>query len=224
MINVLMSRGNLGKDNYVEVLSKYLKEDHKVVIVCLSYFPFMFKTKKEYEAYYSKNGEYYEKMIEAFKPYGIKEENISIILEDDKTAIEKITMSDVIYFPGGAPDLFMERIKKMGLKEHLEVKDKIYIGSSAGAMIQLNEYHISKDNEYHKFSYEEGLNLLNGFHIEVHYHRRRVQKSGMKNVFRKYREPIYVLPDDGLIVVDNGEIKSYFSAKLLYNHKGIVKH
>lgn len=223
MINILMSRGNLSEANFYQVLKPIIKNKYSVVIVCLSYFPFQFNSKEEYQAFYSKGGEYYEKMINAFLPYGIKEDAIDFILEDDKTAIKKIQAADIIYLPGGAPELFMERIKALGIKTELENKNKIFIGSSAGAMIQFKNYHISKDNEYQKFSYNEGLDLLNGFHIEVHYNRKRVQKSGMKKVFRDYRLPIYVIPDDGLIVVDNNKINLYFTAKQIYNKKGVVK-
>ena len=119
-----------------------------------------------------------KKMIGSFSPYGIQESSIQWIYYDTPTeeAIQMIKKSDILYFPGGAPDQMMERFKDKNLIQAIEEHQKIYIGSSAGAMIQFEDYHISADAEYPKFSYEKGLNLLKGFSIEVHYRRRKKQK------------------------------------------------
>ncbi len=224
MVNVLMSRGILGSDMLFEELKDVIKKEHVVSILLYSFFDDQFLTKEAYHLFYQQGSEYYEKMIGSFSPYGIQESSIQWIYYDTPTeeAIQMIKKSDILYFPGGAPDQMMERFKDKNLIQAIEEHQKIYIGSSAGAMIQFEDYHISADAEYPKFSYEKGLNLLKGFSIEVHYRRRKKQKSGMRKVFRAYRHAIFTIPDDGALVCYDDEIIMLGNADLLYDHRGII--
>ncbi len=225
-MHVLMSRSILGTQEMVDVLKDKLKQHHNVAVLLFSAFDNQFKNSKEYHAFYAPGSEYYNKIVDSFKPYGIDEKNITWIFEDSDhqdTIIHQIEKADIIYFPGGAPDMMMKRIIQKGIKETLENHQKIYIGSSAGAMIQFKNYHISPDSEYPYFRYEEGLNLLKGFSIEVHYRRRKKQKAGMRKVFRAYRHPIFTIPDDGALIVLEDEFILVGTTDLMYDHKGIYR-
>jgi peptidase E len=163
-------------------------------------------------------------MIDSFAPYDINESQISWIYYFDDTkesAKQKINDADIIYFPGGSPDQMMTRIIEFELKEHIEAQDKIFIGSSAGAMIQFSEYHISKDADYDCFSIQEGLTLISDFIIEVHYRRRKKQKSALRKMHRLTHKNIYSIPDDGAIIYNHLTIRTIGSAIQLYNHKGV---
>ena len=227
MTNILLSRGIIGNSNMIEYFNPYIKKTDQVCIVALSHFPKYTPDEAAYNAYYEKGGEYYQKMIDSFEPYGIKEAQIKWIhyyKDDKKSAIEKIKHADIIYFPGGAPDLMMMRINAFGIKEILEAHQGLFIGSSAGAMIQMASYHMSPDVDYPSFSYEIGLNLLKGFSIEVHYRRRKKQKAALRKVNRAFRQPIYAIPDDGALIVTQESITCIQSAKKIYNNKGVVKN
>jgi peptidase E len=224
MTNILLSRGIIHHPHIFSHLKDYLKETDKVVILAFSFFPLWVPSKEAYDEIYEKGGEYYQKMVDSFIPYGILESNIEWIhyFKDNKeSAIKKIKQADIIYFPGGAPDLMMKRIHEFGIKEALEEHDKVFIGSSAGAMIQFKNYHISKDNDYPHFTYEEGLHLLEGFSIEVHYRRKKTQKRALRKVNRAFRQSIYTIPDDSAIIVDHNEIKLIYNAKKTYHQKGV---
>ncbi|MFA5471029.1 MAG: Type 1 glutamine amidotransferase-like domain-containing protein [Acholeplasmataceae bacterium] len=226
MINILLSRGILKENYMVEQLKSIIKKEHKVCILAFSHFQKITTSKKAYDGYYKKGMEYYQKMIDSFMPYGIKENQISWIYYFDDTkasAKQKIIDADIIYFPGGAPDEMMERIHEFELKKVLEAQDKIFIGSSAGAMIQFDTYHISKDIDYDCFSLQEGLNLINDFIIEVHYRRRKKQKSALRKMHRLTHKDIYSIPDDGAIIYHNNTIKCIGSTTQLYNHKGVIR-
>lgn len=226
MINILMSRGILGNPELSDELKVYIKKEHKVAILLYSFFDKDLKTQEDYDLYYQKGSEYYEKMMTSFAPYGIKESQISYIdyyKDSSEVATKKIQEADIIYFPGGAPDQMMKRIKERNIQEALENHQKIYIGSSAGAMIQFKNYHISKDYDYAYFSYEEGLNLLSGFSIEVHFRRRKNQKRAMRKVHRSFKHPIITLPDDGVCVVTKDEIYVMGSARVYYDDRGIIR-
>lgn len=226
MINVLMSRSILGADEMVESLKHVIKKEHKVVILLYSFFDKQFQSEEDYHLFYTPGSEKYDSLVQSFMPYGVDLKNIFFVnyyKTSTQDAIKMIGDADIIYFPGGSPDQMMQRIIEKGLLETIEKHQKIYVGSSAGAMIQMHHYHISKDRDYPRFSYEEGLNLLNGFSIEVHYRRRKVQKSAMRKVFRAYRHPIFTIPDDGALIVYDDEIELVGTSDLLYVSKGIYR-
>lgn len=225
MIHILLSRGILGDSKWVPQFQTYILPKHRVCIVALSYFEEHIPHFDAYDMYYRKGGEYYQKMIDSFAPYGIKEEQITWIYHNDKNIDimkKQIQNADILYFPGGAPDLMMKRIDELGLIETIEKHKRIVIGSSAGAMIQFAEYHISPDNEYHRFSLNKGLNWLDQFIIEVHYRRRKKQKSSLRKRHRETKKAIYGIPDDGAIVFDGQIVHCLGSARQLYNKKGVI--
>jgi peptidase E len=226
MINILMSRSILGSKELVNELEHVIKKEHKVAILLYSFFDKDLPTQADYEQYYASDGEYVQKMVDSFSPYGIPSSHISFIdyyHDSHEVAKKKIEDADIIYFPGGAPDLMMKRINEKDLKHSLEDHQKIYIGSSAGAMIQFKTYHISKDYDYERFSYEEGLHLLQGFSVEVHYRRRKKQKAAMRKVFRAFHHPILTIPDDGAIMIHDDEITLIETADVMYDHRGIFR-
>lgn len=223
MINILMSRSGALVDSYAtEQIKEILKPNMKALVVGFSFFGTL--SEEEYFNMYDKNSEYYLKIKENFSFYGINEVNwIYYYKQTKEEMVELINNADILYFPGGAPDLMMERIIEKKILEELKGFNKIVIGSSAGAMIQLGHYHISPDNEYFKFSEHEGLKYINDFFIEVHYNRRKKQKKSMRKMRKKYLKDIYIIPDDGMIIVNNTNIKTLNTAKKLYNSKGIIK-
>lgn len=226
MIHILLSRGILGKQEVVPIVNTYLRKSDRVTIVNYSFFPFHLPDETSYRRFYEKGSPYYEKMINSFEPYGINEHNTDWVDYYDDTsedALKKIGNADVLYFPGGAPDLFMERIIDRGLKEAIEAHQGVMIGSSAGAMIQFKRYHIAPDREYASFSYAEGLDLIRDFAIEVHYRRRKKQKKAMRRVHKDGIHDIYALPDHGLIVYDQSRVMPYLGARQIYSKKGIIR-
>jgi peptidase E len=226
MTHILLSRGILGTPEVVNKVSPYLKATDRVVIVNLSFFLFHLPDEASYRAFYDQGSRYYDKMINSFAPYGIKEKNIvwlDYYKDSSDQAKEKIQNADVLYFPGGAPDLFMERIIERDLKQTIEAHQGVMIGSSAGAMIQFKHYHMTPDREYRSFAYGEGLAWIDDFAIEVHYRRRKKQKKAMRRVHKDGTHDIFVIPDEGLIIYDQKRIMAYLGARQIYSKKGIIR-
>lgn len=221
-----MSRSDFIHPEMKPLLVPYIKPGMKVTVVAYSFFDQQYPTRKQYDIDYAPEGKYYVKVIEQLVPFGIKESDIMWIhyFDDDKeTAIKKIKAADILFFPGGAPERFMDRIREKGLFQSINHHQKTYIGVSAGTMIQFKNYHISPDGDYHTFMYLQGLDLLEGFYVEVHYRRRKKQKSGMRKVFRAHRKPIYIIPDDGGLIVDQGIIKPMHKARQYYHKRGVIR-
>ncbi|EPZ54469.1 peptidase S51 family protein [[Clostridium] sordellii ATCC 9714] len=71
----------------------------------------------------------------------------------------------------------MDRLKEFKIIEDIENYKGIVMGSSAGAMVQVAQYHITPDKDYDTFSYNEGLNMITDFDIEVHYKKHLFRKN-----------------------------------------------
>lgn len=203
-------------------LKKYLRPNMKVVILGYSFFGNL--TSEKYNEYYGPDSEYATKMAALFETYKISDVKWIYYYNKDIAAdVELVNAADILYLPGGAPDLMYDRIVEKGLLDVLRAFNKTVIGSSAGAMIQLKQFHISPDNEYNKFSLHEGLSYIDNFFIEVHYRRRVKQKSSMRKMRRTYKLPIYTIPDDGMVIVSDNKILTLGNAKQTYNKEGIIR-
>ncbi|ERJ11926.1 Type 1 glutamine amidotransferase-like domain-containing protein, partial [Haloplasma contractile] len=161
-------------------------------------------------AYGREDGNYYSEIVEPFMTFGVKEENISWLnyyLDSKKTMTKKIASSDSIFFTGGLPEQAIIRIKELGLESTIYYSDKLIIGASAGALMQLPNYFISPDDDYEHFGYYEGLNLINlNFNIEVHYEGLDVQNHAIKQCIRDKKTTVYAIRDNGAMIIDEGNI------------------
>ena len=102
----------------------------------------------------------------------------------------------------------MERIKELELFDNLMNHKGIVMGYSAGALIQLAEYHISPDEDYPEFKYCNGLPYLNDFYLEVHYENTAAQNAAIQRVIEERRKTVYAtVCMKGAILVDNGAVK-----------------
>lgn len=223
MINILSSHSIYGRQDVIPVLKKYIKEDSKICVIAFSFFNVAFRQDLYEASYTAPEGRWYLHILTPLLNYGIKEENVNWIIYDKDTiesAKAKIETADIIFLPGGAPDLFVERLKKYDLLEYLKnLTNKIFMGPSAGTMIQFNWFHISPDYDYKKFMLSEGLDLIRDFGVEVHYRRRRKQKKGIRRVSHLDERPIYTIHEDGLMILENNKI-IYQKNAVKYYEKG----
>lgn len=79
-------------------------------------------------------------------------------------SIDKESWSDILFFTGGYPDKMMAKFQKYDLVHELENFNGIMIGTSAGDMVQISEFHITKDSDYERYSYYIGLNIIKDFY------------------------------------------------------------
>ena len=219
MTNILLSKGIINTGNIYIYLKEYIKPSHRVLLVNLLFFNKSIKSREDYQNTYGKNGSYTRRLLDGFFPYGIRENQIDILnyyLDETKSAIEKIKKADVIYFHGGSPDECMIRINELKLNEaFLNCKDKIFVGSSAGAMIQFEHFHITPDRDYRKYSCHEGLGLLSSHLVEPHYKKRRKTTKNLRRAQADFGLPILLIPDFGCVIIDEIRIVYLGGAKEL---------
>ncbi len=219
MINILSSRTIYDKDYAYNQLKTYIKPESKICVIAFSFFNTGFR-QPDYEAEYSGPlGKWYLHILEPLLVYGIKAENVSWIIynkDNEKDAKKKIDQADIIFLPGGAPDLFHERLKQYNLVDYLSQQDKTFMGPSAGTMVQFNWFHISKDRDYKKYMISDGIGLVAGFGVEVHFRRRKQQKKSIRRVSHYNERPVYTIHEEGFMILKNGQIEYSFMANKYY--------
>lgn len=207
MVNILFDCPNEGA--FYEELKDYVPRGGRVCVVALSYYDDVVYDAASFARVHGVGGGIYEETLATFSAFGISREKISFInyfTDTKESAEEKIAAADILYFPGGLPDRMMERIGDMGIADALRAHDGLVMGYSAGAVIQLDRYHLSPDADYPAFGYYRGLGYLSGFAIEVHYEGRATQNASIARVLRERALPVYVTHTGkgGIVVTDEG--------------------
>ena len=212
MINILLEGYDIDAPWLYDDLKNYIKPNLSVAVVAFSFRDNRVKSLADWDALYSKeNGKYYDGIVGGFTSYGVSADNISFVnyfTDTKKSAAQKIEAADIIYFLGGLPDRMMDRIKEFDLYDILLRHEGIIMGYSAGAVIQLAEYHLSPDDDYSEFKYYEGIPYLNNFYMEVHYEDTEVQNESIRRVLNERGKTVYATSlRAGAILVDNETIK-----------------
>lgn len=212
MINILLEGYEINASYLYDDLKNYILPNYSVAVVAFSFRDREVKNSKDWNLLYSKeNGIYYNGIVSGFTAYGISENNITFVnyFEDTKeSAKQKAEKADILYFTGGRPDRMMDRIKEFDLVYVLKKHNGIIMGYSAGAVIQLSEYHISPDKDYKEFQYYDGLGYLNDFYLEVHYENTKVQNKAIQRVLAERGKTVYATAFmSGAVIVDNGNVK-----------------
>jgi len=212
MINILLEEYDINAPWLYENLKNYIMPDYSVTVVAFSFRDSEVKSLSDWNNLYGKeNSMYYNGIVSGLTAYGISENNISFInyfTDTKESAEQKIKQADIVYFLGGSPDRMMDRIKEFDLIDVLKQHIGIVMGYSAGAVIQLSEYHLSPDKNYPEFKYYEGLSYLDDFYLEVHYEGTEVQNNAIRRVLKDRGKTVYATAlRTGAILVDNGKIK-----------------
>ncbi|MDO5649336.1 MAG: Type 1 glutamine amidotransferase-like domain-containing protein [Gallicola sp.] len=220
-MNVLMNIYNFHEEYARPVLEPVIKKTYRVLMIPFSHHEQWVGSPGEWEAEFGKGGRMYDELIAPFLSYGIKEKNIEWLreFEDNRdTAREKIASADIIYMPGGYPEKIMKRAEAFGIVETLRDFEGIFMGSSAGAMVQKDEYHMTPDDDYREFGLYRGLGRIEDFEIEVHYRNTYGQRRSMRRYFNERKKKIYAVGDEGgVLQKEDGRVIPFGDVMLLEN-------
>lgn len=219
MINILLDVLDFSADFLYQELKRYIHPSDKVVILAFSYRDKEVQNLRDWKMLYGKNGgRYYDSMVSPFLRYGISEDHIEWInyYKDVKSkAAEQIRNADILYLPGGIPDRMMERIDGFNLRDAILQFQGVVMGYSAGALVQLQEYHLSPDQDYPEFTYFKGLPILKDFYLEVHYEDSPVQNDAIQRVLKERQKTVYAMVTDrAAIVMDGSKVNSLGDVKM----------
>lgn len=212
MVNILLEGYDIDVAWLYDELKHYIRSEYSVVVIPFAFRENRVRSAVDWDALYSKaNGKYYSGIVSGFAAYGISEKNITFVnyFADTKDlAAQKIKSADIVYFLGGLPDKMFDRIMEFDLYDVLLNYQGIVMGYSAGAVIQLAEYHLSPDEDYSEFKYGKGVPYLDSFYVQVHYEENRIQNESIRRVISERKKTVYALSlQSGAILVDNGTVK-----------------
>lgn len=216
--HVLLNTSMIDEKWIKQFLRKWISPKDKVCVLAMSYFDDTKNLSDWNRQFSSKDGCWYKAYQDTFYPYSLKPEQIIWInpfTDSNSQMKSKLLNSNIVMLPGGAPDLFMKRLKKAGLKKILAGYQGLMIGVSAGSMIQLGDYHISPDEDYPAFSLQKGLGTIPFLDLECHYTGSRIQKESIDLAREKLHLPVYAIYEDGGVTVDeNGKVQVYGRAEV----------
>ncbi len=210
--NILMNTSMIDESWCKKALSKIFHPGQVVCVLAFSFFDDT-KTLSDWNKQYKKGqGIWYRANTDVFKAYGIGEKDVhwvNYFTDSNQEMLNAIVNSDVLMLPGGAPDLAMKRIKEKKLLRILKHYQGVILGYSAGAMIQLDDYHITPDEDYSEFSWQKGLGYLKDLDIEVHYHATPHQKRFIEQARQEKGLPTVAIYEKGGVIYQDGQA-SYF--------------
>ena len=131
-------------------------------------------------------------------------------------AKKKIKEADILFLTGGLPDQYLRRLQEFDLVSLIQKFDSIIIGASAGAMIQLDHYHVTPDNDYPFYHYQTGLGLVKGFEIECHYAHSSIQNEGLQRVILEKHLPTYTIANDGGLLIQDNQRMTFGNAQCVH--------
>lgn len=210
MVNILLDVLDFSAGFLFKELRRYIHPEDEVAVLAFSYRDSAVHCLQDWNTLYAKpDGLYYEKMVTPFLQYGIPESHVHFInfyTHTPSAAAALIQKADILYLPGGLPDRMMERIDAFALRETLLHFQGVMIGYSAGALIQLQEYHLTPDEDYPAFAYYNGLPFPRDFYLEVHYEGTSLQNQSIQRVLTERRKKVYAtVTDRSAIILDGPE-------------------
>lgn len=195
MINILLEDFDITAPWLYDALKTYILPHFAVAVVAFSFNDRRIRSQEDWNTLYAKGqGKYYAGIVERFAAFGIPEEQVVFLnyfADTKESAAEKIRRADLVYFLGGLPDRMMERIREFELYDLLAEHKGVMMGYSAGALIQLAEYHLAPDEDYPEFGYYRGFPYLNDFYLQVHYEGNAGQEAAIRRVLDERRKPVY---------------------------------
>lgn len=217
MYSVFFSRINISFPFIENRLKEIVKTTDKVVII-----PWTFPNETNeigLDSYFS--GTKLEKYKSPLKKLGIKENNITILncyRDTTEYMINQIRKSNILVLPGGNPEMFYNKVKKLNLMNIIKNYNKIIIGESAGTELQLNNYFITaKNNYYKKFAWYKGFNIINDpFYIDVHSSNNYNYLKKLQKTSNETQKNVYAIYDDGALLLNRktNELELFGNVKL----------
>jgi dipeptidase E len=157
---------------------------------------------------------YRKVMAEYFKELGASKIDFAEPTESLKEITEKVNRSDLIYLPGGATRILVERMKNARVDNLLRKCNKVIIGNSAGALALCEDCILTKDKDNPATAMISGFGLVN-FSVEVHYNTSKDIELKELSMKRK----IYAIAERCALVYDGGDLSFIGAVYLFYKGK-----
>ena len=159
-------------------------------------------SESQWEEYFGEKGKLKRKICSELHAVGADEDKMTFY-NYFKEGIPEFADYSHIVIPGGDAELGFSRIMKSGLAEELIKFDKTIIAYSAGALILFDQYFLSPNYYYSKFTTHSGLSVVcDHFTIEVHYDNSNTMKKYVHKGMNALKKKVIAIGNDGAISYD----------------------
>lgn len=216
MTNILLNYYNFDGAWTRGKLDKYFR-NKKVLIVPLAFRENQAWDRASWLAVYGKGGEKYDNILRPFLSYGLKEDEVKWLnfFDTDTDFCQLVKDAEVLFFCGGMPEKAITRMDELGISELVKNFDGVVAGASAGAMLQLDRYHITPDEDYDSYELCNGLGLICGLDLEVHYLATNLQNECTAKAARELNRPVYQIWHEGGLLVENGVVTTLGNVEMV---------
>lgn len=206
MVNVLLNYYNFDGQWARPHLEKYVT-GKRVLIIPLAFRESQAWDNDSWLSVYGKGGEKYDNILRPFLAYGYNEQDVKWLNPYDcGDYVKQIQNSTLLFFTGGMPEKALKRMNELGITDAVRNFNGVIMGASAGAMLQLDEYHITPDEDYDRYGVYKGLGMVKGLDLEVHYLETDLQNECTERAARELNKPVYQIWHEGGIIVDGNKI------------------
>ncbi|MCH5156772.1 MAG: hypothetical protein J1G02_02715 [Clostridiales bacterium] len=207
MINVLLNYYNFDGDWARPHLNRIFAPKPRVLILPLAYRETQAWDNDSFLSIYGKGGEKYDNILRPFLSYGYDEKDIAWLNPyDGGNHLALIRNADMLFFTGGMPEKAIARMRQLGIVDAVKSFNGTVMGASAGAMLQLETYHITPDEDYDSYGIWQGLALVKGLDLEVHYLATDVQKQCTARAVKQLALPVYQMWHEGGLLIEDGKV------------------
>ncbi|MCM1289177.1 MAG: hypothetical protein NC132_00755 [Corallococcus sp.] len=216
MTNILLNYYNFDGAWTNGRLDKYFRKK-RVLIVPLAFRENQAWDEMSWQSVYGKGGEKYDNILRPFLNIGVKEYEVRWLdfFDRDTDFGKLIKDSDTLFFCGGMPEKAIARLSEIGITELVKNYDGVVAGASAGAMLQLDKYHITPDDDYDNYQLCNGLGLVCGLDLEVHYLATPLQNECTERAARELSRPVYQIWHEGGLLVEKGVVETLGNVNLV---------
>ena len=215
MVNVLLNYYNFDGDWARPHLEKYVR-GKKVLILPLAYREYQAWDNDSFLSIYGKGGEKYPAIMSPFLSYGLTEKDVDWLKPyDSKDHVKQIQNADLLFFTGGMPEKAIKRMVELGIVDAVKNFKGVVMGASAGAMLQLETYHITPDDDYAEYGIWHGLGLVKGIDLEVHYLATPIQQQCTEKAVKELGLPVYQMWHEGGLLLEDGKITVLGSVEIV---------
>lgn len=206
MINVLLNYYNFDGEWARPYLHKIVA-NMRVLILPLAFRECQAWDNDSWLSVYGKGGEKYDNILKPFLQYGYAEADVDWLNPfDSRNHVEQIRNATLLFFTGGMPEKAIKRMRDLGITDTVRHFDGVVMGASAGAMLQLETYHITPDEDYDRYEVCSGLGMVKGLDLEVHYLATDLQKECTARAVKELGLPVYQMWHEGGLIVEGGSV------------------
>lgn len=214
MTNILLNYYNFHEPWAQGKFEKYFR-NKKVLVIPLAFRERDVWDSASWTSLYGKGGEKYENILRPFLHFGQPEKDVKWLncYDVDVDFHKLIADADVLFFTGGMPEKAIRRLHELNIASDVKNFTGVVAGASAGAMLQLEKYHITPDEDYSQYSVENGLGMVCGLDLEVHFLNTDLQNECTNRAIKQLGLPVYQMWHEGGIIVENGVVTTVGNVK-----------